>query len=503
MINLIEEFKTKINADKNYQKAVDSGFRPLNKKQFSKFNKFRPSGAKQIFCYLPFNSLTFSFNGDVYVCSYNRDVVLGQYPENSIKQIWEGKKAEKLRKHMRHNDLEYGCRHCKFFFDKGKFTNLRPLVFDKYYKHTSGDLPRVFEFEIDNKCNLECQMCSGEVSSSIRKNRDKLPPIISPYDDAFVEQLEAYIPTLKEAKFYGGEPFMIPIYYKIWDKIQELNPDLELFVITNGTLWNKNIERLMNELNFDVAISIDALDKTKLEKIRKNVVKETLLENIHKFNAICRRKNKHLSLSFTIQRENWDQLPAHIELCNSIDAFAYISYLENPKQFSIIELPKAEILKIRESLEKFSFPTNSSKEKHNNQCFQDYKAYLDAYLKNDTEARYQDYEFAPEWNGEQDREIQKEDNYIKVKPGASIESFIEKCEKVLENNSQKENYKLDELIDKLRISVENFEGVEKEKVLGMTLKADIIHTLDTLKANSPKELESFARESLPNVVFEK
>ncbi|MEX0812903.1 MAG: radical SAM protein [Chitinophagales bacterium] len=502
MYNLIEDIKTKINEGKNHQKAIDAGFQPLDRKQYSKFNKFRPDGAKQIFCYLPFNSLTFSFSGDVYVCSYNRDVVLGKYPENSIKEIWEGQKAQKLRRHMRNNDLEYGCRHCKFFFDKGKFTNLRPLVFDKYYKHTNGDHPRVFEFEIDNKCNLECQMCNGEVSSSIRKNRDKLPPIPCPYDDAFVEQLEEYIPTLKEAKFYGGEPFMIPLYYKIWDKIQKLNPELELFVITNGTLWNKNIERLMNELNFDVAISIDALDKGKLEKIRKNVEKETLLENINKFNEICRRKNKHLSLSFTIQKDNWDQLPAHIELCNSIDAFAYISYLENPIQFSILELPHDEIAKIREWMDKFTFPTGTPKEKHNNRCFQDYKTYLDAYLKNSGEKRYGDYEFAPDWQAEDDKKLKEEIENISVDPDVNRKMLIDKCKAELVTMSDAADYNLDELIGKLDQTIATFDEESQRKIIGMTLKADVRETLDTLKSKSIEELREFAKVSIPKVVFE-
>lgn len=502
MFNLLEDLKTKVSTNKNHQKALDAGYKPLNKKQFVKYNKFRPDGAKPIFCYLPFNSLTFSFSGDVYVCSYNRDVVLGKYPANSIKEIWEGEKAEKLRRHMRNNDLEYGCRHCKFFFDKGKFTNLRPLVFDKYYKHTSGDHPRVFEFEIDNKCNLECQMCNGEVSSSIRKNRDKLPPIPSPYDDAFVEQLEEYIPTLKEAKFYGGEPFMIPLYYKIWEKIEKLNPNLELFVITNGTLWNKNIERLMNTLNFDVAISIDALDKGKLEKIRKNVNKEVLLENIHKFNEVCKRKNKYLSLSFTIQRENWDQLPAHIELCNEIDAFAYISYLENPKEYSIIELPKEEIIKIREWLDKFTFPTSSTKEKHNNRCFQDYKAYLDAYLKNSEEARYQDYQFVPEGVDERDKEIFEQENHIRVDPNANMETFIERCKKAINDNPHLKDVKLDELLQKFRHVVADFNEDDKKKIIAMTLKADIVNTIHMLNNSSVEELSNFAKEDLPKVVFD-
>ena len=122
---------------------------------------------------------------------------------------------------------------------------------DKYSRHTSGDFPRVMEFELSNECNLECQMCNGNVSSSIRKRKDKLPPLPNPYDDAFVQQLEPYLPHLKEAKFYGGEPFLIPVYFQIWDKLAEVNPGCTIFLITNGTHWNNKIKSLVEKLNLD------------------------------------------------------------------------------------------------------------------------------------------------------------------------------------------------------------------------------------------------------------
>jgi MoaA/NifB/PqqE/SkfB family radical SAM enzyme len=76
----------------------------------------------------------------------------------------------------------------------------------------------MMELEIENTCNLECVMCIGELSSAIRKNRDKLPPIKSPYNEAFVEQLEEFIPHLKELRFNGGEPFLINSVFRIFEK---------------------------------------------------------------------------------------------------------------------------------------------------------------------------------------------------------------------------------------------------------------------------------------------
>jgi radical SAM protein with 4Fe4S-binding SPASM domain len=116
---------------RSHEASKKAGFNVLDLKQYSNYNQVRPQGAKPVFCYVPFNSLTFSFSGKVFACSYNRSVQLGQYPDQSIDQIWMSEEAKQLRTHMKNNDLDYGCQHCKYFFEKGKFSNLKPLVFDK------------------------------------------------------------------------------------------------------------------------------------------------------------------------------------------------------------------------------------------------------------------------------------------------------------------------------------------------------------------------------------
>ena len=100
MIDFFEAIKTSFQLDKKYRDAKANGYHPIDRKLYNQFNRFRPNGPKQIFCYLPYNSLTFSFGGQVFVCSYNRDILLGMYPQNSIDEIWNGAEAKKLREHM-------------------------------------------------------------------------------------------------------------------------------------------------------------------------------------------------------------------------------------------------------------------------------------------------------------------------------------------------------------------------------------------------------------------
>lgn len=499
-MNFLEHIKTRFNDKRNYDASKAAGYHTLDLRQFRKYNSFRPLGAKPVFCYVPFNSLTFSFSGKVFACSYNRDVQLGQYPNQTIDEIWNSKEAQQLRTHMSNNDLDYGCQHCRYFFEKGKFSNLKPLVFDKYYENTAATFPQVMEFELSNECNLECQMCVGEVSSSIRKNRDKLPPIPMPYDDKFLEQLAKYIPHLKEAKFYGGEPFLISIYYKIWDLIKQLNPKLPLFVITNGSHWNSKIEALINDLDFDVAVSIDAVDKYIVEGIRKNIQHEKLMHNIRRFSEVCRKKGKYLSLSFTVQKDNWRELPRVIELCNEVDAFIFVSYLERPVEFSITEFSTAELQKVLDYMKNITLPRLTQKERHNHRCFEDFKKYIQTYIDNPDEKRYHDYRFENELIQNEAPELHKKRTAIVVDKLYTEEDVIEVIKQQLNSNKKFSHLRLNDLVDKQRRVIGGV-NESSEKVYGLMMKGEPEQIVESLENISEQELADMLKKSLEKVVL--
>jgi len=476
-------------------------YKPLNPSQYLAYNRFRPEGAKPIFCYLPFNSLTFSMSGNVYVCNYNKNILLGRYPENSIAEIWKSEQALKLREHMRHNDLEYGCNHCKFYFDKGKFSNLRPLSFDKYHKSTYADFPQVMEFELSNECNLECQMCNGNVSSSIRKKRDNLPPLFNPYDDEFVIQLEPYITNLKEAKFYGGEPFLIPIYFRIWDRLMSINPNCNVFLITNGTHWNSKIKHLVEAMNLDIAISIDSLQKERLESIRKNANFENLIENITNFNEVLQRKGKTLSLSFTIQQENWQELPSFINYCNEIKASVYISYIDSPKKYAISELNIESLRQITKELGSVKLSQNSTLERHNSQCLKDFLNYVKKYIENESEPQYEDYSYLPENLSEEARRLMKSHKLIKVRKSLSRDELIVLIEQNLKKNSI--SFSSDDLINKIDEIYSVVPLIERPKIYGMLSQNNLPQTIQLLCDKDIVDLREMTLWQLPLIVLEK
>ena len=180
-----------------------------------------------------------------------------------------------LRRYMKGMDLPKGCEICYAQFESRNFSGLRARLYDhlaeELYPERDGrflPMPKVMEFEISNVCNLECAMCSGYWSSAIRANREKLPPLKSPYDEDFVKQLEAFIPHLQEAKFLGGEPFLIKTYYQIWDLIIRLNPGIAVSITTNGTILNPRIKEMLEHLRVWIVMSMIRWTRKIMNSIR-------------------------------------------------------------------------------------------------------------------------------------------------------------------------------------------------------------------------------------------
>jgi MoaA/NifB/PqqE/SkfB family radical SAM enzyme len=250
-------------------------------KLFADYNRIRLAKNKMSFCYAPFNTLEFHISGQVRVCCGNRYKIVGNYPNQTIREIFDGQNIQNFRKRLKKYDLSEGCQMCYKMLVNKNYTNLFALDYELFQTSKKAVLKNI-KFELSNECNLECEMCWGELSSLIRKNIEKLPEIHSPYGDDFVEQLKPFWRDIEKATFLGGEPFLIKLYFKIWDEIIQNNPEINILVVSNGTVLNDKIKDLLAKGKFYFALSIDSFQKETYEKIRRNAVlkKRCLILNI-------------------------------------------------------------------------------------------------------------------------------------------------------------------------------------------------------------------------------
>ena len=145
----------------------------------AKYNAQRPKSKQHLVCHAPINSLYFGIGGWVTSCCVNRSFVLGEYPAQTIEDIWKGRRRMEILGRMKTGDLSKGCEVCYASISSGNYAGTSARVYDQLSDGLDS-FPKKMDFELSNKCNLECIICRGERSSSIRKNREKLPPIESP-----------------------------------------------------------------------------------------------------------------------------------------------------------------------------------------------------------------------------------------------------------------------------------------------------------------------------------
>jgi len=346
----------------------------LNRSIIRAYNKHRKHTDKSRICHAPFTSLNFEQNGNITACCFNRTDILGKYPQQSIRQTWDGPAAIFLRDKISSYDLGGGCKLCRILLESGNYSGTKAIHYDEYGHKSSINkikniflknrqdaiLPKVFEFEISNTCNLECHMCSGYFSSTIRKNREHLPPINNPYDDAFVEQVAEFIPALTDLKFLGGEPFLIEIYYKIWDKIALINPGARVHITTNGTVLNQKVKDLLSKLNVGIVVSIDSLVPENFEQIRVGAKLDKVLDNFHYFKELTKHKGSYLGIACCAMSNNWKDLPAIVDFANKQEVSLHFNVVWNPGHLSLRYLDHDELEMIEQYLSAQTFKTSNS-----------------------------------------------------------------------------------------------------------------------------------------------
>jgi MoaA/NifB/PqqE/SkfB family radical SAM enzyme len=263
-------------------------------------------------CAAPYTTLRFNTLGVMNVCCANTEYILGHYPAVKPMNAWFGVKLNKLRQALSNHDFSLGCMKCANFILND--TGHRPLLMDFDTPDVKQQMRAVFPsslvFQLHNICNLECITCGGMHSSSIRKNRDFLPPIPNVYGEEFLDDILPFIKNAKHIEFLGGEPFLISTTYRLLELIIEHNPSCIVFFTTNGTVYNSKIEKILQSLpNARVFVSIDSINPETYAFMRRKSDLRDVLKNIDSFLKL----NIQVGISVCPIIQNVYELPQIIE----------------------------------------------------------------------------------------------------------------------------------------------------------------------------------------------
>ena len=347
--------------------------------QIEGYNKIRDIVHRRFTCNAPWRSMYFGIANTVTMCCYNQSEKLGLYkPGVKLLDIWHSDKAKKLRRQFSTNTMAEGCVRCAHQIKGGNYegllslkydSNITPIPYDtnpriwQKLKELTGrniyepDFPEVLEFEIANTCNLECVMCNEACSSSISIRNGKLP-VLGQYDDDFIVQLRDFIPHLRSAHFFGGEPFLIESYYKIWEMIIEINPKVVSHISSNGTILNARARKILESHSVNLSLSLDAITQSVYEKIRINANYERVMDNIDYLVSIKDRMD-HLSITACAMPVNSYDLPNLVEFCNQKKIGVFFNTVFDPKEHSMLSMSAEELKKLYEYYESISFAADA------------------------------------------------------------------------------------------------------------------------------------------------
>lgn len=301
-------------------------------------------------CYAPFVSMYFEANGHVTACCQNTTYVLGSVQEASLREIWEGPRAEAMRASLRGYDFGPGCAFCRWQVDDEN-PNVFASRFDGFPADDPGTVwPRQMEFALSNTCNLECVMCHGEFSSAIRARREHLPPLPSRYGDGFFAQLRPFLPHLLRARFFGGEPFLMRESYRVWDLMIDDGLEIACNVTTNGTVWNKKVERVLEHLPVSIGLSIDGVTAETVEAVRRGASYAGVMANLGRFREYTSERGTHLSLTFCLMRANWHEFGRYLALGDELGCQVFLNTVVYPPSLSLYRLPADELRQILDAL---------------------------------------------------------------------------------------------------------------------------------------------------------
>ena len=307
---------------------------------------FTPSAT----CRAPAVALHFSFLGDVRACCQNGRYEVGHVDRQSLTEIWTGAARREMAESLAGGEYPLGCEHCEVEHALGNRGSTPAQAVDRFPDDVTW--PRQLEFTLSNRCNLACIQCNGDVSSTIRARREKRPPLLPAYDEAFFEQLPPFLDHAEVLAFLGGEPFLMPEARRVWDLVLERGLRPEVQVTTNATVWNERVERYVHELRMAPAVSIDGATKQTYESIRVGARYERVIENRDRFIAAAKRHGAHAQLNFCLMTRNWHELGPFLLQADELEVPANIIPVFDPISHSVFRLPVDELEVVVSRLER-------------------------------------------------------------------------------------------------------------------------------------------------------
>ena len=259
------------------------------------------------YCPLPFNHTNIHPNGGVSICCVSKmdgpnsgfirdsNKRMMNLKNDKLSDIYNSASYTEIRNDMLNGKYPEACEGC-YKIEQHGGKSRRQAELKRWGKFTEPKLEFI-DLRLSNLCNLKCMMCYPDSSSLLAadytKWSNKLPfmsknnseyELFQWFNEDIVEQLEQHKHTLKYLYINGGEPFIMPIQWKLLEKLIDwgVAENIHISYNTNCTTYDDSFSDYWKHFKVvTVGCSVDGVgDQNKF--IRYPAKWNTTSENIIK-----------------------------------------------------------------------------------------------------------------------------------------------------------------------------------------------------------------------------
>ena len=246
--------------------------------------------------------------------------------DGDIKNILHSPEYDKLRSDSINGVKISGCSKCYMEELLGK-KSLRQ-EFNETYDTDNIEL-KFLEISFDNICNLACDGCWGEWSSTWagleRPNVPKKELVVS------TSEITSIPSTVEKIVFLGGEPLMTNRHIRFLKKLPSVT-NIEITYYTNGMFMLNDaiIELLKKARTVNFIVSVDAIGDL-AEKVRSG----TVWSNVLRFIDQAIQNQFTVSIHSVMHLNNWMGFPSLVDFVEDKKFPWSVALLTYPDNLSI------------------------------------------------------------------------------------------------------------------------------------------------------------------------
>ena len=293
----------------------------------------RRATSENTYCTSPWNEIHIHATGKVRMCCQHRGIDKN-INDVTLSEAFSSDEYRIARKEVMSNIWPKGCDQCVRAESHSGFSMRymnTDLVNDAKRWHQTFGLPNVIQkigIDFSNACNLRCTICDPNKSTGWYKDAKMLHDALGEkeswraYNHALkkpygisVDFVDKNLTTLLNAKHIecgGGEPFYMPQFLYLVDKLIEHDYKGRLKIITNATLLKPEMLEKLKNINASFVVSMDGTGhvypymrpSTPFGKYSWEEIEQKL------FNIF---ENYHLNISYTPNILNIYNIPDYLE----------------------------------------------------------------------------------------------------------------------------------------------------------------------------------------------